>query len=82
MGKSKKELETPVADMVVEKKKKEPKKIEKLGTRNHATLVTYHGKRLVNNKEYHDIHLADGTTYLLSDEDVNSQLIVEIIEES
>ena len=59
------------------KKKKEKQKVEELkdlgtlGIRN--IKIHYKGKKVVNGKEYLDIHLINGETMLLSDDDFKKQ---------
>ncbi len=57
-------VETPVED------------VKSLGTMGPLKVpITYLGKKVGSNGlEYNDVHLADGTTYLMTDEDLKKQL--------
>lgn len=45
-----------------------------LGTMGPEKIeIVYLGKQVVNEREYNDVHLADGTTYLMTDLDLKNQ---------
>ena len=57
-----------------EKKVEKTKKLEDLGTIGlHNLKIHYKGKKVVNGKEYNDVHLINGQTFLLSDRDFKLQ---------
>ena len=72
--------EDPLAPKEEPKEKhKEEKKKEilygRMGTANHSIRISYISKRMVNGRLLNDVHLEDGTTYLLTDEDFQVQWI-------
>lgn len=64
------------AEAVLPKSKKEKAvDLGKLGSVHNAIRIQEMSKKLVNNRLLNDVHLEDGTTYLLTDEALESQWI-------
>ena len=51
-------------------KKKVEKKLGRLKTGRTTMQVTYLGKKSVNGNELNEVHLENGTTYLMNNDDI------------
>lgn len=72
MPKHKLSAEAPVESKIEKKKEKD---LGKLGSIYRAVRIVQMSKKMVNGRLLNDVHCEDGTTYLLADEDLNSQWI-------